>query len=517
MNNCKSKLDLSSLLLSFYTSVVWALYIFINFTKNFRFILILSPFIFAAAYAVFYPLTKWLRKMQPDNETYSKKNKLSVFIISALVSFAVMMVWFQVYAPGCFVTDPLRQYGQAVTGNYNDWHPVWHTFLFYTIPLKLTNNVNSIVFLQLIYFALTMGYMSLTISELWNIKAGVISLIYILFNPFVCFTMLYPYKDIAFALAALNCFIISVRLIYRENQTSKTWKLILFAFLLASATIFRHNAVLFTFPLLIALFLQIEKKTSVKIIVFTLIAVFIIKVPVYSMLEVEKPDSRVEETMGLPLTVIGNVAKCVPEISDKELSEFAYTIAPKEKWQSDYYCGSYNSIKWTGIDNSVIEKTGQLGILKLTLKSFYLYPIESFEGLIKLTDMVYGFEDGLDGNQRSFLPPNDYGIVYPENRNMNLVNLLETYSDFIDNSIFVYLRTYGVVLLAILTAALSQLNFTSWASWKKIFMAVPIFAYDFGTMLLLSGPDSRFFFITFLVAPLTIVFLMTNREEKKYE
>ena len=45
-----------------------------------------------------------------------------------------------------------------------------------------------------------------------------------------------------------------------------------------------------------------------------------------------------------------------------------------------------------------------------------------------------------------------------------------------------------------------------------MFMAVPLLAYDYGTMLLLTGPDSRFFFITFLVTPLLIVYALCEGE-----
>lgn len=57
----------------------------------------------------------------------------------------------------------------------------------------------------------------------------------------------------------------------------------------------------------------------------------------------------------------------------------------------------------------------------------------------------------------------------------------------------------------ILVVALSRVDFKSIGTWRRALMVVPIFAYDFGTMLLLTGPDSRFFFITFLVTPLLVV------------
>ena len=39
-------------------------------------------------------------------------------------------------------------------------------------------------------------------------------------------------------------------------------------------------------------------------------------------------------------------------------------------------------------------------------------------------------------------------------------------------------------------------------------MALPLLIYDYGSMLLLSGPDYRFFWLTFLTAPVLIIFLL---------
>ncbi len=49
---------------------------------------------------------------------------------------------------------------------------------------------------------------------------------------------------------------------------------------------------------------------------------------------------------------------------------------------------------------------------------------------------------------------------------------------------------------------------------EETLYVIPILTYDFGTMLLLTGDDSRFFFITFLLVPLTVFLALYDREEK---
>ena len=55
--------------------------------------------------------------------------------------------------------------------------------------------------------------------------------------------------------------------------------------------------------------------------------------------------------------------------------------------------------------------------------------------------------------------------------------------------------------------------------WKKILFVIPIFTYNYGTMLLLSGKDltgipdsSRFLFYTFLILPIVLI-VMFNKEK----
>lgn len=144
-------------------------------------------------------------------------------------------------------------------------------------------------------------------------------------------------------------------------------------------------------------------------------------------------------------------------------------------------------------------------MLRLMGKCFKLSPVVSTKAFIALTDMVYGFENGLEGNVGYGIITNDYGITNKEMLGGVCRTITDDYSEFINNTIFKYLRTYGVCLLVMLVVALSRVDFKSIGTWRRALMVVPIFAYDFGTMLLLTGPDSRFFFITFLVTPLLVV------------
>ncbi|MDO4987849.1 MAG: glycosyltransferase family 39 protein [Synergistes sp.] len=518
------KMNVKALITAVYMSAVWMIHIYVNVTTKdaarnvwalLSFMILLLLFSYAASTLLFKKLDEIVIKKCNGAD---RKSKIRVFTLASAITFVVMLIWFVGHYPGSFSPDSISQYGQAITGKYNDWHPVLHTLLFFTLPLKMTGHVASIIVFQILYFSLTMGYLALTLYEMYGTKVSVVSCMYILLNPCVGYIMMFPWKDVAFAMGGALCTIISIRFIVLKEKADLR-KIALLGLLLACTTIFRHNAILYTGPLIAALFFNMDRRSWVKTAIIFAAALFVIKVPLYHSLDVTKPGGRVIETVGLPLTIIGNVAQKTPERMDEELANFVYSIAPHEKWATDYLTGDFNNIKYAGIDMRIVEKTGRAGMLRLMAKCFKLSPKVSCEALFALTDMVYGFETTSKGNIRGIgIVDNPYGLRSGQmsfSSNMLTLAIMGTayiYSGFVDTTFFGYLRTYGVVLFVILVCALCSLNFRSWASWKKTFLVLPIFMYDFGTMLFLMGWDSRFFFITFLAAPLIIGYTLYNKE-----
>ena len=514
MNFKSYKLNIKAIIIALYLSVVWISYIYVEVTCDKLPILLLVIFIFIGSYlASDFILNKLDKCSLPVSKDLSRKQKSVIFLSGAIITFLLMLIWYIAYYPGAFGRDQFVQYEQALSGEYNDWHPVWHTLVFFTFPLKLTGSVSSIILFQVIYYSLIMGYLTLALCKLGGLRCAIISCLYIWLNPYISCLIIFPMKDVASALGGLLCLIISIQFILNSERIV-LWKIIIFGILWASSTIFRHNAILYTLPLLVALFFNLEKKTWFKLLLCSFIMFFLIKIPIYNLLDVSKPGSRVLETMGLPLTVIANVAKDTPERMDEELSDFVYSMASQEQWNADYVLGDFNSIKWSGIDTSIVEEKGYLGMLRLMIKCFRLSPTASFRALFALTDIVYGFETGLEGNVNAYISEDSAGRIQwmSESYNYKCRSIVEAYSKFVNGSIFKYFRTYGVALLAILICLLSNLKFSSWESWKKIFLIIPVYVYNFGTMLLLTGPDSRFFLITFLAAPLLIVYSFKTKD-----
>lgn len=516
MSEKRIRFNIWALLLAGYTSVVGTIFAFLNMFDEAPLLILFFIGCLSVLYFVFYFLFILFGKIKFCSKPItSKRGKWLVFSGATLACLVITMLWYIAFKPGSFYADSIVQYGQACSGEYSDWHPALHTLLFFTLPIKIFGSVEGIMLLQVIYFSLIIGYMFETISEFIGVKQAILTFLYILLNPYVCQIMTYPYKDVAFAMAGLLALIMIFRLYYTNGRWGNSaYKVILLGVVIIAATIFRHNAVLFTAPLAIGGLLLLKKKQKINLIISMFVTFVIIKCVVYNIVGVSKPGNRVSELVGVPLTVMGNVVKETPEKMDDELSAYVYSIAPQNEWEEYYECGNFNAFKFTELgDLSIVDEKGAFYALKMMGKCFAASPKASFEALFSLTDIVYGFNTGSEGSVRYSIFPNTLGIKYSGNSDLKI--FFTTYCNLLDGSIFRYLRTYGVVILIMLFVVFARLDLKNKKSFYNLLPLAPVFIYDFGTMLLLTGPDSRFFFVTLLVAPIVILWAMYKRQEER--
>ncbi len=510
------KNNINRIIFSVYFCIIIGTHLFLQFLsplKESAIFVIIFFVMLIVIFIILYKLTPFLFKtirkitLSPQNST--KQKQIKVFFFSLLVCFLVLITWFLAFKPGCFSADSISQYRQALTGNYNDWHPVIHTLLFFTIPLSIFHTAAAIIIIQLFLFAIVLSYSATIIYKYAGKKWYIITLTLVLTNPFVFNELLFPWKDVAFAIFALLSYTITLEIYKtRGNWCNNTLHIIMLATILSFTTLFRHNGILFTLPLVLFLFFFTQRKQWIKLFSLFLAIIFIIKVPLYSILNVQPPDRRTEETAGLPLTILSNIAKETPERLDEETSSFLYRIAPAEKYQNNYITGSFNSIKWSGINSEVIDETGLAQILKMTAKSAITSPEPSLAAFIKLTQVVYGIEGEVSDKVIPYDSSNDeYDIHFSGNRTLNA--LATFYTNTYSDSIFKYLSYTGFTILAILLFILANNNWHK-QGWKKILLCTPILFYDFGTMLLLTGPESRFFFVNLIIYPIIIILSLSS-------
>lgn len=445
----------------------------------------------------------------------TKKSKICWFTLFFLVCAAVFGIYYAAYYPGAFSADSVTQYRQAVTGEYNNWYPVLHTLLGFTIPLKLTGGwTGSVVLFQLIAFSLAAAYAAYTVLRHSNIPYAVLSLAFILISPATAFISVYPWKDVPFAITALLAAAYAANAYFTKGEwLKKRSHIAAVVIVLVLATVFRHNALLFTLPMLIAMLLYLKRKAAVITAVCFVAAVILIEGPFYALLNVEQPGDRETEMLGVPVSVIGAVAARNPSALDDDVKEFIYSVAPSESWTDGYIMGNFNTVKFrAGTDYHKISEAGAPKVIGYMLRCFVKSPKEAFTGLIAATDMVYTLsaDDSHWSDFRPGIVGNEFGITYQYNPVANgiasfVTDRLNTFMKWI----FWYI---GAMNLILIVAAFAKFRFRVKAEWKRILPVLAMLLYNFGTMLLLSGDDYRLFYYSFVITP--VLLLLVFREEK---
>ena len=480
-------------------------YLFTSFVCTFLLCLVLCPVVM-----------QFLSKLQVRNLSQEQeKCRFCSTILQAafyLIPFAVFFLYYLAFYPGGFSSDSIDQYTQAVTGQYNDWHPVFQTLFAFTLPLALTGGWGgSVALFQIICLSGVLGYTFQVIYKYTNIKFTLISMVFVLMNPYLTSVAITPWKDVSFAIGALLLLTYSLEICFtRGLWIKKPVHTVLYILVAVATTLFRHNALLFTVPLIFAVLFYITPKKSLLICLSVLVLCLGIKGPVYTAMDVQSPDKRQVETLGLPMTVIGGAVKFAPDSLDEETLEFAYKIAPKDVWEEKYVYGSYNHVKWDNrTDNLVIEEYGAPKVLSMMVKSFASSTRFASTALVYLTRSVYALRGGFSVNIQS-IASNPFGLVQRSGGYLSqfFQSAFETVKTYLSYPLF-HMGFWHLVLIA---AILAKCSLNKFRDWKKIFFMLPVFAYNYGTSLLLTGAEDaiRFFFYMFPLIPVYLVFLFKD-------
>lgn len=454
-----------------------------------------------------------LRKAKTVHISNSPANRIPLCVFF-FVPFGMLLLHYIAFYPGGFSADSVRQYTQAISGTYSDWHPFTHTFLTFTIPLFLTGGwIGSIVLFQIVVFSLALAYSLFTIQTYTNRKYALIAMLFFVLNPQTGSIVIIPYKDVAFAIGALLLTSFSIHVFMTNGKWLNTaFTTAAVIIVVALTTLFRHNAILFTAPSLLAMMLWTHRKKAATVCVAVLLLFAVVKGPVYSLVNVKAASQRQVETLGLPMTVIGAVVHDHPEVLSDEAEKFVYSVAPKEVWQEKYVYGDYNVVKRDPrTDNTVIEQYGASAVISIMVQCFKSAPRTAMRGLICLTDPIYSLTHLNYEYVFPYVTDNDIGIAG------HGIESLQTAARYYGNAGKWFPHLFGclgLIHLVILAVSLAYLRENRLKNRKAFLFALPVFCYNFGTMLLLTGSKDtrRFFYYTFLLFPLMLVFYLGRQE-----
>jgi hypothetical protein len=408
--------------------------------------------------------------------------------------------------PGGKSPDTEAQWAQVHNLNFNDWHPVIHTLLIWLVT-RIIDRYAFVVFVQITVFSIGVGYLIATL-ESWGFskKHLLIAGLFITLNPYTMNIMMYPWKDLALTILITYTTIMTINIYYSGGSWFlKYGNMALFAVTTGIASIARHNGFFFTAPLYILIVLLYSKRAIKALfsVVLAVLVIFLVKVPLYNVLNVTYPHNTYRESVGIPMTILGDTLVKNPSRLPPEAKEFLNTIATDEEWREKYTPGDYNSIKFVSAASNIVETIPPKTLLKWVLRTCVSANYEAFHAFCDVTAIAWDIFKG--GSM--------VGPPAPTNNNI-IIKILHfcftSYSGLclaipVISSLF---ANVGLLMLLLLLAGMLALGRNG---TTVILLVVPSVCYNLGTMMLLCGPDVRFFHFN-VVITLPLLFVLLTKQ-----
>ena len=273
-----------------------------------------------------------------------------VFLAAAGFCLLVQLCYLIGFYPGGFSSDTGYQWRQ-ITGvaGLSDWHPALHTLLL-ALLARITLNPALACFVQAVCYALSVGYMTATLWR-WRIPRALCVLIalYLSASPGISNLMAFPWKDCAFAI----CILVLAAQMFSLHASRGAWLMrwrnaLALGVTLCLSAVFRHNGIALTLAagvwLLVSFPGLLRRMLCVLLAAAALFAA--IKGPLYTACGVSRENTRIDELIGLPMTILAHVYVEAPESLDEDIITFLEDVAPREVFTEHRRTGDWNETKW---------------------------------------------------------------------------------------------------------------------------------------------------------------------------
>lgn len=422
--------------------------------------------------------------------------------VSAAV-FVVYIMYLLADYPGGFSPDTLWQWEQAHTLDFNDHHPFFHTLLFWLLT-RIWDSYTFMLLVQIAAFSLGFGYLAATMYA-WGFRSVSDPAVHRHWCVFLCNTQHCPVllerlRSIGFLFVLPFAYFQHSSQQRRMAEKTRNW--IASSILLACITLVRHNAILLTAPMLILLLLSYPRirRISLKLITVVLVLIIGVKGPLQTFCGVEPVPSTYLETTGLPMTILCSAYALAPDTMPPEAYAFMETLAPQDQFAQLYQFRNYNSVKWAfSFTENQLSPVPVSEFLGMVWKTAVGNPMLALRSVLELTAMVwelsghhYDLSIAPYGTPPAYVPiSSQIQPIFEE-----LFQVVD--SAFAGSLVQKFTSQLGILNLALILALYFSIHKTH--GWSALWIVLPILCYNFGTMLLLSDLDFRFFHFNCLAA-----------------
>lgn len=301
--------------------------------------------------------------------------------------------------------------------------------------------------------------------------------------------------------------------------------LIALSAMLAATTLLRHNGVLVTLPLLMLL-LALYAPVRLRVVLAgaaALAVVIFARGPLYPLLDVETQPQTYVESVGIPMTILGDIKMQNPGALDEETHEFLLRFATEEEWSRVHVLHDYNQIKWVGDSYHIVLETPPADLLRMTARAIRNDPRHAFLAVMGLTDMVWR-TDEVESDVSVWIAYDieaDVAEMTAADTWLRPPEWLQAACERIIYSVFDAARfplfrkvttSLGVQILALLCFGMFSVLYRR--KMAALIFVLPTMIYNLATMLLLSGNDYRLFsFNLVIIVPFALVCFVRQADE----
>jgi hypothetical protein len=329
----------------------------------------------------------------------------NIFLL-AFPIFGVSGFFWGTFFPAIMTPDSMGQWTQAITGHFNDWHPLAFT-LFLWATQKIVRNPSLAIAIQIFVFGLLVAWgLYQLVRRGLPLSIGIIlSFIYSL-NPVNAIYSVTLWKDIPYGFSLLWLTVILFCIVETDGLwLEKKGNLFLLIICSVAIILFRHNGLPIPILSLFILMLIYRKRwrqisLSLSIIIMTYI-LFI--GPVYQLLKVEQKSSELGNT--ILLHHIGAHLNAKTPIDERD-SFFLNELMPLSKW--NYECCSVNSLYYTSDLNKEIFSNNTNLIRGIFFRTLLQRPKVNWNHLMCSSSIVYSL--------KSTCYNYTYGITYDDSQ-----------------------------------------------------------------------------------------------------
>lgn len=369
-------------------------------------------FIASVAFCIFKFVFKKTSNIQLTSHGDFKKRELSVYASLILIACTISVLW---NYPASMHNDAINQYHQAISGQYNDTHPLLHTLIFFKIPSIIWNSYTSCAIFQCLFiFVILIYFCYFSRKYFLNQTQTIVLLTYILINPTFLKMATTPLKDVPFSYCLMIGTMFLIEIIITSGEWLETTRnKILFCLMCLGVVFFRHNGIasfiLMTIPLIVVY------KTNRKLLVTLFIVFTTSKIMIAPILNILRSEESwpASEIIGVPLNHPLNTISYIYNnngIVSEHNMEIMSNINRLENWRKYYDKYSFYNFKkaHNGYNDTYVAQNWGI-ILKTWLQMTYTNPVLAIKSEVYITSGIWRISNTFNFMSKKHLQVNYTG------------------------------------------------------------------------------------------------------------